>query len=249
MEAIDTETKVKLRLYIDGKYSALDMHSLIRYLDELYNIWFLFAHALDPENMARKNWHINQIFNHLSKNLSLSSEWSVRSIISYGKTLDMDEVENARVKSSKDDRKIKIMEMAGVYPALDVNGVLIADVGKRLLHEERIHISKIEYSSPGFVDLVGLGEVMKQIKEFVLGIIQYVGDSKKRGLEYEEMSLKLESDRMDLIKKKIEIAKSMDVSVWDLENMKYHIMGRQIFVENMVYSDKVTGIEEITEEE
>jgi hypothetical protein len=76
--------------------------------------------------------------------------------------------------------------------------------------ESALRVPRIQYSSPGLADLLGAGETIKQIKEFLFGITDRVLDRKKRALDIQQRELEIMK-----LKNELEFARSEQRLVLD----------------------------------
>jgi hypothetical protein len=70
---------------------------------------------------------------------------------------------------------------------------------------KRLRVDSVTFSSPGYQDLIGVGEALKQIKEFILGLMEgyrkhklYTTEQEKLALDNEWRKLKIDQLRIKL---------------------------------------------------
>jgi hypothetical protein len=71
-----------------------------------------------------------------------------------------------------------------------------------------IRVRTIQYGSPGFTDLVGLGALTKELREFLQFLILHFREREDRKLTREERRIQITRARLDLMEKLMEIRKS-----------------------------------------
>ncbi|MCA9306425.1 MAG: hypothetical protein KDA16_07820 [Phycisphaerales bacterium] len=69
-------------------------------------------------------------------------------------------------------------------------------IARLLLPQEELLVRRIEYASPGFKDLAGLGEIVGHIKDFTLRLIEHFSSRKSRNLNNEEHEIRNQSLRI-----------------------------------------------------
>lgn len=81
-----------------------------------------------------------------------------------------------------------------------------------------LSLPRVQYASPGWADVLGAGEAIKQLKEFILGITDRVLSRRSRNLDIRERELALEDlkdkllhrqheQRIQLLQSELETAK------------------------------------------
>lgn len=68
-------------------------------------------------------------------------------------------------------------------------------------------IGSINYNSPGKIDLLGIGEVVRHLKDFFFDILKIRDEAKRRKLEIRKQEEELMSKRLENVNKFLEISK------------------------------------------
>lgn len=108
-----------------------------------------------------------------------------------------------------------------------------------------LQVRKINYGSPGFADLAGVGKVMEQLRIFVTDITD-------RFLHKDDRAIARESAAQDLLAKKLKNAESLlklgEKLGLDPEGKRIlvsEILGADYFLEGKVISGQITSVETV----
>ncbi len=93
--------------------------------------------------------------------------------------------------------------------------------------EERLRVTKIQFSSPGFKDLAGLGEVVGHLKDFILRLIELYASRRQRHLENELWEEEIQAKRLENAKSFVELAKECGYSKADMRKLVQWVDSRQ----------------------
>jgi len=69
-----------------------------------------------------------------------------------------------------------------------------------LYPDEELEIRRIEYGSPGFKDLAGLGDIVGHIMEFIFRLIEHRSRREKRKLENDRLRIENAREFVQLAK-------------------------------------------------
>jgi hypothetical protein len=107
----------------------------------------------------------------------------------------------------------------GALPSFEIESLLARETARQIAKSTReyseLQVSSIEHSSPGVVDLAGLGRVVKEVRLFVDGVIDRVVHSPDRALAREEK-------KQDILAKKLANAKKL------LELKDKHLLDQEL---------------------
>lgn len=157
-----------IRFEIDGRWTAAEMAKSLIHLEDLYNLRFVLQ-------VVHEDWHDWEHF-----------YYELMHFPSFRRSLKR--------------RMLHPALFAGLYPTIPTIPLEpreLSQISNLLYPQEQLEIRRIEYGSPGFKDLAGLGEIVGHIKDFVLAIIEHCSLRKKRNLENEERELKNEQLRIE----------------------------------------------------
>lgn len=101
-----------------------------------------------------------------------------------------------------------------------------------------LKVTQVSYSSPGWADFLGAGEVMGHLKDFVLGIIDRILERKDRALDRQLRSVEIEAAALENYSKRLEI---MDKTFDLTERTDLTDGQRQQLLTSMVQSMRVLG--------
>lgn len=94
-------------------------------------------------------------------------------------------------------RKRILKALSPFFPNLPLQSDELALISDLIHPQGRLEVRRIHYGSPGSKDLVGAGEIVKHIKDFILKIFDYSVSKEDRDLDRQKA-------RQDIAKKKIE---------------------------------------------
>ncbi len=168
-----------LRVEIEGEWTADDFSTSFRSLNQLYSLRTLIK--VERESLNELEIHARELFD---------SPPFVRRLPGRLRAL--------------------YLSRGGPFPALAPPFI---DPGAPetafglLEPQERLRVTRVQFSSPGFKDFSGLGEVVGHIKDFVLRLIDLYVGRRKRQIENEIRETGLVSDRLDNARKFIDLAR------------------------------------------
>lgn len=122
-------------------------------------------------------------------------------------------------------------------PLIDLN---IPESTFELLEpEERLRVAKIQFSSPGFKDLAGLGEVVGHLKDFILRLIELYASRRQRHLENELREEAIQAKRLENAKNLVELAKDCGYSKADMRKLVQWADSRQNGLITLIHNGKI----------
>ena len=185
-----------VRLEIGEHWTASDLSDLIGYVDDLYNIRLFIGYAKEaPEVASRSGYFRDRLIEVLRRYVMETGEFV---------DLQEDDPERALYHGPVFRQHLK--------SATDSRGAVVFDLGGNVRPYESLVVRRITYASPGIADLAGLGEVVKQIKEFLLEIMRYVGDRDLRKTENEKRRAEVAKARIEAAKNFVSLAKDVGYS-------------------------------------
>jgi hypothetical protein len=105
-------------------------------------------------------------------------------------------------------------------------------------HSKFLQVIKVQYGSPGIQDLVGVGEIVGHIKEFILKIIENISSRRER--ELKNTQLELENARQFL-----QLRKDYDLNEEELLFLVKEINTRQRRLEKLIREGKIITVKEV----
>ncbi|MBW2045612.1 MAG: hypothetical protein JRI96_12135 [Deltaproteobacteria bacterium] len=121
-------------------------------------------------------------------------------------------------------------------PAIPTDVTELSQLSSFFYPEEQFVIRRIEYGSPGLKDLAGIGEIVGHIKDFMLKLIEYYVERRKRNLENAERELRNEGLRIENARKFVRLAKDCGYSESEIRKLTSWVDERQetfiILIEN-----------------
>jgi hypothetical protein len=150
-------------------------------------------------------------------------------------------------------RRLRALYLARGVPFLGVVPPLIdlraPEAAFGLLEpQERLRVTRVQFSSPGFKDLAGLGEVVGHVKDFVLRLIDlYVGRDQRR-IENEIREADLSSKRLDNARKFVELARDCGYTKTDMRKLVQRTDSRQGDLISLITTGKIRDAKLIDEQ-
>jgi hypothetical protein len=105
--------------------------------------------------------------------------------------------------------------------------------------EERLQVGKIQFSSPGFKDLVGLGETIGHLKDFILRLCELYSSRRQRHLENELREEEIQAKRLENAKNLVELAKECGYSKADMRKLVQWVDSRQNNLITLIENGKI----------
>ena len=124
-------------------------------------------------------------------------------------------------------------------PSIPLDSDQLASLADFILPKEELIVSRIEYASPGFKDLTGIGEVVGHVKDFVIRVIELVCERGKRRLDNEKSSVEIEGMRIENAKRFVALAKDCGYTEAELRRMTRWVDDRQETIIILVQSGKI----------
>jgi hypothetical protein len=120
-----------------------------------------------------------------------------------------------------------------------------ADPGQmsRLIYpDEELKVRRIEYSSPGYKDLAGFGEIVGHLKDFILKIIEHFSSRRGRNLEDEEQELKNQALRIQNARDFVSLAKECGFEESEVRRLVYLVDEKQTSLVRLVGEGKIQKV-------
>jgi hypothetical protein len=112
---------------------------------------------------------------------------------------------------------------------------------KLLEPDEQLYVKRIQFGSPGFTDLAGVGEVVGHIKDFLLKIIDLVVTRQQRDMENEERKARVQKLRIENARELVGLAKDCGYSPAEIRQLVHWVDGRQAKLLPFAEQDKIRG--------
>ena len=131
--------------------------------------------------------------------------------------------------------------------ALDYPHVVAAV--ESLFYGSTLQLKRVQYASPGFIDIAGMGVIVGHIKDFVLRILEMRADGPKRELELQVQQTELQRARIENARALLSVVReagSLSITSDTSEVLRW-IDGRQGYLLDMVNKGIITGAELLDE--
>ena len=105
-----------------------------------------------------------------------------------------------------------------------------------------IVVAKIQFGSPGFTDLAGLGTIVGHLKDFFLAIVEHFAGRKKRLAEAVKAELENDLLRLQVAHKAVEVLKDAGFTKRDIKTAVQALDGPTDDICKLVISGKLVGV-------
>ena len=113
----------------------------------------------------------------------------------------------------------------------------------RLLEpNEQLYVEKIQFASPGFKDLAGLGEIVGHVKEFLQTLINVAVHTPRRRLEEEKLAEDVETKRIENARSFVGLAKDLGYSNAKIRQLIGWTDDRQAKLLPLAREGKIRGV-------
>lgn len=113
-------------------------------------------------------------------------------------------------------------------------------------HEE-LKVRRIEYSSPGFKDLAGFGEIIGHIKDFSLKLIEHFSNKRSRDLKDDEQELRNQSLRIQNAREFVSLARECGFDEPQIRELVHLVDGKQEPLIRLIESGKLQRVQMLDE--
>jgi hypothetical protein len=113
---------------------------------------------------------------------------------------------------------------------------------KLLEPEEQLYVKRIQFGSPGFTDLAGLGDVVGHIKDFLLKGIEWALTRRQRDLENQEREARVQKLRIENARELVGLAKDCGYSQAEIRQMVHWVDGRQAKLLPLIEQGKIRDV-------
>ncbi|MBB5354007.1 hypothetical protein HNR46_004279 [Haloferula luteola] len=204
-----------LRLSIDGQWTAADFAASLTALDQIYSTMAVLR--LEEEAIH-------------------DTEMMYRELREFGPFPFHPKMMGRHLR-----RIMRAQIPAMIVP--DVRLLKIDDLGHSfqiLEPSERLAVTRLQFASPGFKDLAGLGEVIGHLKDFMIHLIDLYSNRRKRNLECDVMEAELNSKRAENAKQLIGIARELGYTKAEMRKLFLHIDKNQEALIQFVSTGRIT---------
>jgi hypothetical protein len=111
--------------------------------------------------------------------------------------------------------------------------------------DERLHIRRINYASPGSIDLVGIGAVVGHIKDFAIKLIERHDSKRGRELSDERAALDNERLRLENARTFIALAGDLGYSEIEVRRLVAYVDDKQEPLVRLIEEDKLRGVSDL----
>jgi hypothetical protein len=121
----------------------------------------------------------------------------------------------------------------------------LARISQVLEPDERLHVRRVSYASPGSIDLVSIGVVVGHIKDFMIKLIER--HDSKRHRELSDEREELDNDRLRLENARTFVALARDLGYTEVEvrRLVAHVDDKQQFLVQVIDDDKLRGVSDL----
>jgi hypothetical protein len=111
--------------------------------------------------------------------------------------------------------------------------------------QERLAIQRIHYGSPGIKDVIGIGEIIKHLKDFLIHLIDLAVTKRRRELENERRQLENQKLQIENAKKFVELAQKCGCSKTEMRQLVGEVVRASVPLQQLAAAGKITSAETI----
>jgi hypothetical protein len=208
-----------IRLEIDGRWSVSEMSRSLAHLEDLYNLRLILETMQDEW----RDWEkFNMEFMHFPP-------------------------------FRKSFKRRMMSPFPFVYPFLQTPVIPLAPdelskLSRMVFPNEQFEVRKIEYGSPGFKDLAGVGEITGHLKDFLVVLLDRWLNRKQRKLQDDEREIRNEGLRIENARQFVQLAKDAGYSEQDLRGLIRFVDDRQETFIHLIENSKIRKVYLLSEE-
>lgn len=120
---------------------------------------------------------------------------------------------------------------------------LLSEHIKNQFPQAELEVCQIHYSSPGFTDLGGIGTVIGHLKDFLLRLIDYRVQARRRNLEDETIMLKNVQLRIENARQFLELAKNNGYTEEEIKKLIPPVVQAQETLVRLVSDGRIQAVE------
>lgn len=202
-----------IKLHLDGRLDAWDFGRLIQICNDLYNL-HVYAHSFSEV----------PLFQEIMRDWPSPFDFDrtlFRKRLFYGPDDDV----LTSITSVMNDFREKFDTMDGrprLMPALQV--------------------ARIQYASPGFTDLAGVGVIVGHIKDFFLTLIEHALNRRQRQSLAEKADLENELLKIEVLHKAVEVLRESGFSKNEIKSVVQSLDDRADDVQKLAFAGKLVGV-------
>jgi HAMP domain-containing protein len=215
------EERQVLRLGIDGAWEASEFAASFNALDRLYTL--RFALALESEELRElRDFYMDAPFPPFPRSLRSLRAW-------------------ARLAPPSILR-------SGRAPLLGREQAPIELASELLEPDERLVVQRVLYGSPGIKDLVGIGEIVGHVKDFLVRLIEHWSTRRQRALENERRELENRQLQVEIAKQFVGLAQELGYTKKETRQLVSAVVLEQGPLVRLVSAGKITSADTISGE-
>lgn len=139
-----------------------------------------------------------------------------------------------------------------IFPAFDllINPSNPTEALRFLEPGERLYVTRIQFASPGFTDLAGLGTIVGHVKDFLIWLIdlctkrrQRELENEKRKLENQQIELENEKKSLENVRAYVSVARELGYTNTDMRLIVSSISDRQAKLIPLIQQGKIRGVQ------
>ncbi|MEW6531015.1 MAG: hypothetical protein AB1473_09280 [Thermodesulfobacteriota bacterium] len=127
-------------------------------------------------------------------------------------------------------------------PAIPSDPEALSRLASYLYPQEELEILRINYGSEGFSDLIGVGEAVGHVKDFILKLIEHWLGRRQRNLDNEKRELKNERLRIENAREFVKLVQECGYSESEIRRLVRWVDERQETFIFLIESEKLIGV-------
>ena len=207
-----------IRIKIDGSIQNYELTYLLETMEELYQLAFALMTFHKVKELYLNEPAISLDYSGITQRLKFSS-------INYPNLTTVFDI----ISKVKNDR-LKFYDKSDLYAF---------NFSQR---DYIFEVARINYNSPGDIDLFGIGKVLNFIKDFVTGIINFKHIQKEKNLKNQLLEQEVIKSKIENAKRVIELGKELkldNITVSEIENF---VGERQDRLMNLIENGKLKEV-------
>ncbi len=123
------------------------------------------------------------------------------------------------------------------------------EIEKIITHQDNIRmfgdlrLLKVSYASPGSIDILGIGAILKEIREFIFASIEYKQNAKLKQIEYELLKEDLRTKRIQNVEKFLELQEKSNLPINTVNQLAEFIEPKKDGIVKLIKESKIKDIE------
>ena len=124
------------------------------------------------------------------------------------------------------------------------NADLVRSITSLFPSDCQAKIRRVVFASPGFFDIAGLGEVVKQLKELIQFAVTHFSNRQSRSIEIAIQGERHRELQLHNTRELLQIARDFQIGEWDVNQLASRLRKHEDLIFALVSEGKITGAED-----